>query len=103
MATYPKAAWEQLKNKTVQDLDKALKRDGWELERNKGRQGKKGASTIAYRHPQRPAGKNRIVLHPHPKKTMNAGLLKDLIEAAGWNEEDLSRLKLIKRSRTRTK
>ena len=85
-----------MKNTTAQNLMKALERDGWERERNKGKQGKRGASTIAYRHPQRPTGQNRIVLHPHPKKTMGANLLKGLIDATGWDEDDLRRVKLIK-------
>ena len=97
MATYSKAVWQQLKNTTIQDLDKAIRMDGWELEKNKGRQGKKGANTLSYRHPERPTTENKIVLHPHPKKTMGAGLLKGLIEAAGWDEDDLRRLKLIKK------
>jgi len=96
MATYSDQTWRQLKGLSVQRLENALKRDGWERERNKGRQGKKGANTLAYRHPDRSPERNRVVLHPHPKKTMSPNLLKLLLDKIGWDESDLRRLKLIK-------
>ena len=71
-------------------------KDGWERETHKGRQGKKGANTLAYRHPDRPPSKNRVVIHFHPKKTMGPDLLKGLLKRIDWSEDDLRRLKLIK-------
>ena len=96
MATYTRAVWGQIKGVTLQKLQRAMQRDGWVLETNKGREGKKGANTLAYRHPDRPAEKNRIVLHPHPKKTFSPNLLKFLLDELEWDEDDLRRLKLVK-------
>ncbi len=30
MTTYEKGVWDQLKNKTIQEIESALKKDGWE-------------------------------------------------------------------------
>ena len=96
MTSYRRVVWDQLKNITKQQLIRAIERDGWIREETKGRQGKKGANTLAYRHPDRPPNANRIVIHPHPKRTMSPSLLKDLLAVLGWTEEGLVRLKLIK-------
>lgn len=97
MPPYRPQVWSQIKNLTTQELIRALERDGWQKQTQKGRRGKKGASTLAYRHPHRPPDKNRVVIHPHPKKTMGPKLLKQLlVDYIGWTEEDLARLKLIK-------
>lgn len=86
---FPRHVWEQLKNKTADDLISALLRDGYE----------KGPSshdaTIAY---IKKADDNtkRIVIHYHPRKTFGPGLLKALLEDIGWTEADMRRLKLIK-------
>ena len=90
---YPPHVWSQIKGITAQKLIKALEKDTWTLEKKKGRQGKKGASTLAYRHPNG----NRVVIHFHPKKTMSPRLLKQLLDQIGWSEEDLIRLRLVKR------
>ena len=39
----------------------------------------------------------RVVIHYHPKKTYGPGLLKDLVRDIGWTDDDLIRLKLIKK------
>ncbi len=96
MATYRRQVWNQVKSITSQELMRALERDGWESQGSKGRRGKKGANTIAYRHPEKPPERNRVVIHPHPKKTMSPGLLKDILDCIGWTEEDLVRLRLVK-------
>ena len=83
---FSESVWNQLKNKTCDDLISALKRDGWELEPNC-----KGAIQV-YRHPDT----RRIGIHYHPKKTYGAKLLKGLLDDIGWSEEDMKRLKLIK-------
>ena len=77
--------WNQLKNKTAEDLVSALKKDGFERDVTRG-------ATLAYRHPDT----RRAVIHYHPKKTYKPKLLKKLISDVGWSEEDLKRLKLIK-------
>ena len=90
MTTYSQAAWRQLKNKTVQDIIRALRKDGWVEEDNP-------RSTVAFRHPERTDPEhNRVVLHVHPKKTMGAKLLKGLLDTIDWNENDLARLGLVK-------
>lgn len=67
---------------------KALLRDGWTREQSKG-------AVQAFRQPE--GGENRrVTMHVHPKKTMDAKLLKGLITDIGWDEADLRRLRLIK-------
>jgi len=98
MPPYERAVWDQLKNITSQQLVRALERDGWKKVEKKGRRGKRGANTLTYRHPDRPANANRVVIHPHPKKTMGPSLLKELlIDCIGWTEDDLVRVRLIKK------
>lgn len=96
MPIYSQRAWDQLRGITSQRLERALKRDGWEIQKGKGRRGKKGASTLTYRHPSRPTDRNKVVVHPHPKKTMGPSLLKELLDCIGWTEQDLKDLRLIK-------
>ena len=69
---------------------KALKQDGWVPEAKSG-------ATIGFRHPQKPGDQNRIVLHIHPKATKGPRILKGLLDSIGWSEDDLARLKLIKK------
>ena len=84
MTSFPKGVWDQLKNKTIQDIASALERDGWE------REIKSGAT-----HPYRHSDGRRVVLHIHPKATKGPRTLKGLIDDIGWDESDLARLKLI--------
>ena len=100
MATYPKVVWDQLRGLEIRSLERALRRDGWELQKAarqaKGRKAK-GANTLTYRHPSRPHGHNIVVLHPHPKKEFGPKLLKSLMEQIGWTPEELKSLGLIKK------
>lgn len=84
------AVWQQLKSKTADDLISALQKDNWtEEERRK--------NTRAFvKYTVNGAGKKRVVIHYHPKKTYRQGLLKALLGTIGWTEEDMRRLKLIK-------
>jgi predicted RNA binding protein YcfA (HicA-like mRNA interferase family) len=77
--------WDQLKNKTADELISALERDGWILE------GGKGNSVRVYIKEL-----NLVAIHYHPHKNYGAKMLSDLIEKTGWTEQDLKRLKLIK-------
>lgn len=79
--------WSQIKNRTADDLCSALKRDGFELE------GKRGAVLAYYKKSSPP---RRVTVHYHPRKTYGAKLLEAIIESAGWTEDDLRRLKLVK-------
>ena len=58
MTSFSRDAWNQLKNKTIQDIQRALERDGWKKESRIG-------ATIGYRHPTRSSPHNRVVLHVH--------------------------------------
>ena len=81
--------WNQLKNTTADELISALERDGWT---------KDPASrdaTISYIKYANPRNR-RIVIHYHPRKTYQPGLLKALLADIGWSESDMRRLKLIK-------
>lgn len=82
---YSKNIWNQLKNKTADDLIRTLKKDGWELDTTMG------AEQI-YRHPDG----RRVSIHYHPNKTYGAKLLKNLLEDIGWSEKRMKKLKFIK-------
>ncbi len=82
---FSKQIWDQIKNKSVEELISTLKRDGAVLDTSRG-----AAQVYIY-----PDGK-RIAIHYHPHKTYGPALLKALIEDIGWTEDDLRRLKLIK-------
>lgn len=84
--SFSKQTWNQLKGLTVEEIQKALEKDGWVAQTRQG-------ATIPYWKEGRPLP---IVIHYHPKKTYGAGLLKGLLEDIGWTEADMKRLKLIK-------
>ena len=92
MSAYSKPIWDQLRNTTNGEFEKALQKDGWAWEE------KSGAVQI-YRHPDRPEGKNMVPVHSHPGKVIRPGTLKSMLDATGWDEEDLVRVKLIKRQK----
>ncbi|MFA5309203.1 MAG: type II toxin-antitoxin system HicA family toxin [Dehalococcoidales bacterium] len=82
---FPKQVWDQLKNKSVEDIVSALERDGAALDTSRG-------VARVYRFPD-----GRLVaIHFHPHKTFGPKLLRDLFEDIGWKEADLKRLKLVK-------
>lgn len=83
---YPSHVWKQLKNKTCDELIKALKKDGFFRDEKSGVQ-------LIYWHPDG----RRISIHYHAQKTYGPSLLKALLEDVGWTIEDMKRLKLIKR------
>ena len=90
MSTYSQAVWRQLKSKTIQEIKRALERDGWIEEPASG-------ATAAFRHPSRTDPEhNRVVLHIHPKKTMGQSLLKGLFDTMDWSVDDLVRLRLVR-------
>ena len=83
--------WNQLKNKTSQDLIKALKKDGWILDDTIG-------AVNSYRKVEtNGTTSKRITIHVHSKNTYKPDLLKHLLDQTGWNKEDFIRLKLIKK------
>lgn len=88
---WPKHMWDQLKNLTAQDLINALdKKDShWKLVHIKG-------SRYVYYNPNRPPTMQYVSIHFHPRKTYGPKQLQGLLEAIGWTEDDMRRLKLIK-------
>ena len=86
MGSFSPNVWNQLKNKSANDLIKALLKDGFRLV-------DKIRTERIYRHPD----SRKVTIHYHKgSKTYGAGLLKALLEDTGWSEEDMRKLKLIK-------
>jgi predicted RNA binding protein YcfA (HicA-like mRNA interferase family) len=83
--SFSKQIWDQLKNKTADEIISALKRDGAVLDVTRG-------SARVFRYPD---GRMAAV-HYHPHKTYGPEMLKGLINDIGWTEADLRRLKLVK-------
>ena len=79
--------WDQLKNKTADEIIQALQKDGaiWDNPLS-------GGSSRVYKL----KSGLKIAIHYHPHKTYGPKMLSDLIERTGWTEQDLKRLKLIK-------
>lgn len=84
---FSKNAWSQLKNLTSDELISALARDGFILDT--------GVRTErVYRHPDG----RRVSIHYHTgSRSYGPGLLKALLEDTAWTEDDMKRLKLIRR------
>ena len=83
---YNRNAWLQIRSITVEELMRALEKDGYKLDSNSN-------SKLSYRHS---VTKNRIVIHYHPGKSWGDKFLQGLLDDIGWTEKDLRRLKLIK-------
>lgn len=89
---YSRAIWNQLKGLTVREIAKALKKDGWTQESRVG-------TTIGFikTSANGAAIRRRVVLHVHPGKTFGPRLLQGLLDDIAWSEDDLVRLKLIRK------
>jgi predicted RNA binding protein YcfA (HicA-like mRNA interferase family) len=76
--------WNQIKNKTADELIHALEKDGaiWENFHS-------GSSSRVYKL----KSGSKIAIHYHPHKNYGPQMLSDLIEHTGWTEDDLRRLK----------
>jgi predicted RNA binding protein YcfA (HicA-like mRNA interferase family) len=81
----PSHVWEQLKGISVDELVRALERDGWMCDVTMG-------SIRIYRN----ASGGRVSIHYHPGKTFGSKLLHALLDDVGWTVEDMRRLKLVK-------
>lgn len=82
---WSKQSWDQIKNITADELIAALKKDQWYMDESRG-------AVLVFRHDDG----RRVTVHYHPGKTYGSSLLKALVEAIGWTERDLRRLKLIR-------
>lgn len=87
--TFPPAIWQQIKNTSADKLIRALEKDGWMEE-----------PTIGAIRPF-VKGDRRVTIHFHPGKTYGPKTLKNLLDDIGWSEEDLGRLKLVKKKKSR--
>jgi len=77
-----------LRNISVGKFVKALERDGFILQRKEG-------SHRTYKHP---VTGNRVTLAYHGSgDTIRIGTLKGLIKDTGWTEDDLIRLRLLRK------
>ena len=95
---YSRPVWNQLKGLTLKELAKALKRDGWTEESRAG-------ATIGFIKTtgNGDAARRRVVLHVHPGKSFGPRLLTALLDDIGWSEDDLVRLKLIRKPSPRSR
>ena len=86
----PKVIWDQLRATTATEIIRALLRDGWTEDQTRG-------ATRVFVKESNLATHERVVIHYHPRKTYPPGTLKALLKDIGWEEDDLIRLKLIKK------
>ena len=80
----PNSAWDQLRNKTADELVAALLKDGWAEDAGRG-------SIRVYRHPD-----GRRARFITIRRNLRTQALKSLFQDIGWSEADLRRLKLIR-------
>ena len=79
--------YSHLRSLTARELISALIREGFALDRQAG----------AHQHYLHPDGRRVTLSFHRPGDTFETKTLKTMIELqAGWNEDDLKRLKLIK-------
>ncbi len=84
--SYSANEWDQIKGLTAGELIKALLKDGFVLD-------EEVKTERIYRHPDG----RKVSIHYHSNnKTYGPGLIRALIEDAGWTVKDLRRLKLVK-------
>ena len=78
----------KLKSITIRNLIGALERDGFILKRSSG-------SHRTYQHPT--SGIRVTLSYHHSGETARPGLINEVIKSANWNEDDLIRLKLMRK------
>ena len=76
---------QQLRNTSVQELVRALERDGFSYRRTRG-------GSRVYRHPD---GRRAVIHYHRGSDTLPIGTLRSVLSGAGWTEDDLRRLGLI--------
>jgi predicted RNA binding protein YcfA (HicA-like mRNA interferase family) len=86
MGSYQKHIWEQLKNKTADDLISALLKDGFLPD-------EEFRTERIYRHPDG----RKVSIHYHKgSQTYGAKLMKGLLDVTKWTEKKMRQLKLVK-------
>ncbi len=86
----PKVVWDQLRAVTATKIIRALLKDGWIEDQTRG-------ATRVFIKVGKQKTRERVVIHYHPRKTYPPGTLKAILADIGWDENDLIRLKLIKK------
>jgi predicted RNA binding protein YcfA (HicA-like mRNA interferase family) len=76
---------QQLRNTSVQELVRALERDGFSYRRTRG-------AGRVYRHPD---GRRTVIHYHRASDTLPIGTLRSVLVGARWTEDDLRRLGLI--------
>jgi len=82
---YSSNAWDQIRNKTCEEIIAALSKDGWQKDSSRGSQ-----------QIFRKATGRMVSIHFHPGKTYGARLLRALLDDIGWTEDEMRHLKFIK-------
>ena len=82
----PLVSVHRLRNVSTEEFVRALERDGFALAR------RSKSSSRAYEHED---GRKVFVHYHRASDTFARGTLANMIESAGWTEEDAKRLKLI--------
>jgi len=78
----------KLRNITAIDFIRALKKDSFVFKRQKG-------SHRIYVKPE--TGRQVVIAYHHTSEIIRIGTLSNLINDAGWTEDDLVRLKLMRK------
>jgi len=78
----------RLKNITIRNLISALERDGFTLKRSSG-------SHRTYQHPV--SGIRVTLPYHHAGETAMPGLINEVLKSTKWTEDDLIRLKLMRK------
>jgi predicted RNA binding protein YcfA (HicA-like mRNA interferase family) len=76
---------QQLRTTSVQELVRALERDGFSYRRTRG-------GSRVYRHPD---GRRAVVHYHRGSDTLPIDTLRSVLAGARWTEDDLRRLNLI--------
>jgi predicted RNA binding protein YcfA (HicA-like mRNA interferase family) len=83
---FPKNVWEQIKNKTADDLITAIKRYGFVPD-------EVIHTERVYRHPDG----RRVSIHYHKgSQTFGSGFMKSMMDDIGWSVKDMRRVEFIK-------
>ena len=76
-----------LRNTPVREIIRALERDGFSLKRETGSGGR------IYSHPD---NRLTVVHYHHSSDTLTRKVLRSILEAVKWTEDDLKRLGLLR-------
>ncbi len=91
---FARNVWNQVKNLTKGEIIRALERDNWKLEQPSH---SSGSVRLYLKFDENGVPLRRVEMHFHrANETCGRKLLAGILDAAGWTETDMKRLKLIK-------